>query len=241
MRFFLLAVFFPFFSLQAFELPPKEAGNDFVRLFETGIPPQDNAYFYYTGFGEGPGREKQAYDKAVKKLTDKITGMQKIINTPSFTPFLFKHFEQNAGFFDRPPRYWGIYRNKTANIQKQRDRIVSLKIIAAKVKNSPEDPDEYINGATVYYAGKNKNVRIGKTPVADLTIFTGNETFVLKKDGFLDASETCRINKKKNICVVRMTPVSQSGSGSSSDGCLIFISVVIFLLVLFVRSLYRKG
>lgn len=237
--FFFLTILLPF-STNAIELPPKEAGSDFIRLFETGIPPKDRSHFYYTGFGEGNDAAKQAYAEAQKKLTDKITGMQKIINTPSFTPFLFNHFEQPAGFFGRPPRYWAIYRNKRSNIQKQRDRIVSLKILAKKVKEKAEDPDEYITGAKVYYIGKNKTVFIGKTPITDLTVFTGNEKFVLKKDGFYDASKNCRIDKKKNRCIFMMTPVPVHTDDNSGCGCLILIGGVIFLFVLFVKSLKKK-
>ena len=236
--FFFLTVFLSF-PVHAIELPPKEAGSDFIRFFETGIPPKDGSYFYYTGYGEGENGDKQAYAEAQKKLTDKITGMQKIINTPNFTPFLFNHFEQAAGFFGSPPRYWGIYRNKRSNIQKQRDRIVSLKILAKKIKEKPEDPDEYIADAKVYYINKNKTVYIGKTPVTDLTVFTGNEKFVLKKNGFYDVSKSCQIDKKKNSCLFLMTPVPVH-TEDDGYGCLIFIGGVIFLFVLFVRSLKKR-
>ena len=210
---------------QAIELPPQEAGSDFIRLFETGVQPNDNAYYYYTGFGEGEAREKQAYAEAAQKLTDKITGMQKIINTPVFTPFLFNSFEKEAGIFGRPPRYWGIYRNKKANIQKQRDRIVSLKILAKKVKEKEEDADEYIADAKIYYIGKKKTVYIGKTPLVNLPLFKKDEKFVLKKDGFYDAEKTCQITGKKNTCVFRMTLIPQK---DDSWGCLLLI--VLFIL-----------
>lgn len=196
--FFLLIIFLPF-SVNAIELPPKEAGSDFIRLFETGISPKDSSYFYYTGYGEGENGDKRAYAEAQEKLTDKITGMQKIINTPSFTPFLFKSFEQKPGFFGSPPRYWGIYRNKRANIQKQRDRIVSLKILAKKVKEKDENQDEYIADAKVYYVSKNKTTYIGKTPIVNLTVFTGNEKFVLKKKVFMMFQKAVRLIKRKTV------------------------------------------
>ena len=90
-------------------MPPKKAGSDFVRLFETGIRSNDNTYYYYTGFGEGENCKAQAKAEAVQKLTDKITGMQKIINTPKFTLFLFRQFEEKVGFLGLPLRYWAIY------------------------------------------------------------------------------------------------------------------------------------
>lgn len=246
--FVFLTVWLPF-SSHAIELPPEEAGADFIRLFETGVRPNDNAYFYTTGFGKGNNSERKAYIEAARKLTDEITGMQKIINTPSFTPFLFNHFEQKENFF-RQSRYWGIYRNKTTNIQKQRNRIVSLKILAQKVKEKAEDPDEYITDAKVYYyAGEKKTVYVGKTPIIDLTVFTGNEKFFLEKNGYYHSMKTCKIDKKKNVCVFSMTPVPEKRNYSYGHdffdfdfalGCSIVIGFFIILFLLFVSSLKKK-
>ena len=222
---FFILTFFSFFPASAVELPPKEAGSDFIRLFETGVSPNDSKNFYYTGYGEGENCEEQARAEAVQKLTDKITGMQKIINTPDFTPFLFTRFEKKAGLFGSPPRYWGIYRNKKANIQAQRDRIVSLKILAKKVKKKDKDPDEYIADAKIYHIGKNGSVYIGKTPLVNLPVFKKKEKFVLKKEGFYDADGSCQIDKKKNTCVFLMTPVPPR---DDSAGCLLMI--VLFVL-----------
>lgn len=260
MRFlFIVLVLFLPCSTHAFVLPPDEAGSDFVRFFKTGLQPHDKSYFYYGGFGEGNDCEKQADAEAVGRLTNKITDGKKIVNTPSFPPEKFAHFRQQSGFFGRPPRYWGIYRSKRSYIQKQRDKIVSLKILAKKNKEYPEQPDEYIAGAAVYYTDGTKIVHIGETPILNLAVFKGEGRFVLKKDGFVDVSKTCRMGKNKNSCIISMKPVpsesitirplkidswfqKQKGTDEqdSSHGCLIFFGIVFGLFVMFVRSLYRK-
>lgn len=255
MRFlFIVLVLFLPCSTHAFVLPPDEAGGDFVRFFKTGLQPHDKSYFYYGGFGEGNDCEKQADAEAVGRLTNKITDGKKIVNTPSFPPEKFAHFRQQSGFFGRPPRYWGIYRSKTVFIQKQRDKIVSVKILAKKIKENPEEPDEYITDVAVYYTNGKKTFRIGKTPVV-APIFMENAKFVLKKEGFLNASKVCKIDKKKSTCVVLMKPIAEErisipmfSLAMSSlfqkdevfNGCLIFFGIVFGLFVMFVRSLYRK-
>lgn len=232
MRLFLLFLLFFSVPAPAAELPPKKAGSDFVRLFETGVRPNDNAYFYTTGYGEGENREKEAYAEAVGKVTDKITGMQKIVNTPRFKTTLFNHYEEEAGFFGSPPRYWGIYRNQRIKIQEQRDRIVSLKILALKTKEKDKDPDEYIADAKIYYIGPGKTVYVGKTPLVNLPVFKKDETFVLKKEGFIDAEQKCQISQKKNTCLFRMAPVPKQ---NGSAGCL-FTIVLFVLSVLFSKK-----
>ena len=224
-----LTVFLAFSPARAQVLPPTAAGEDFVRLFETGLAPYDDDWFYYTGFGEGPYCEQNAYQEAVKKLTDRITGMQDIVNTPEFTPFLFNDHKTEPAYGQ--PRYWGIYRNKKINIQKQRDRIVSLKILAKEAKEKPEDPDRYIKDADVFYVSGGKDVFVGKTPVIDLPVFipkpSKKEKFRLKKRGYYDTAATeCRIVKKKNSCTFVMDRIPEP----DANGCAVFIGLLLFFL-----------
>ena len=224
-----LTVFLALSPARASVLPPKAAGEDFRRLFETGLAPYDDDWFYYTGFGEGDRCAQNAYKEAVKTLTDEITGMQRIVNTPQFTPFLFNDYKTAPEY--GKSRYWGIYRNKKINIEKQRARIVSLKILAKEEKKKPEDPDSYINDAAAFYVSDGKEVSVGKTPVLNLPVFipkpSKKEKFLLKKEGYYTTKATeCAITKKKNVCTIVMTRIPEP----DSRGCATFIGVLILFL-----------
>lgn len=178
MRFlFIVLVLFLPCSTHAFVLPPDEAGGDFVRFFKTGLQPHDKSYFYYGGFGEGNDCEKQADAEAVGRLTNKITDGKKIVNTPSFPLEKFAHFRKQSGFFGRPPRYWGIYRSKTVFIQKQRDKIVSVKILAKKLKKIPKNPTNISQTSPFIIRTGRKLSVLGRRPLSLLSLWKMQSSF----------------------------------------------------------------